>query len=71
MIVRMPEERICTARVLVAVERDGAWTVALLQNTPAEFHGRPDEVEKPTAALRYAPSQLPAWAHVSRLQSNH
>ena len=27
---------------LVAVKKDGAWAIALFQNTPAQFHGRPD-----------------------------
>ena len=31
---------------------DGAWHVVYFQTTPAEFHGRPDEVERFTAALR-------------------
>ncbi len=39
---------------LVAVRRDGRWQVALFQNTPAAFHGRPQEVERYTADLRGA-----------------
>lgn len=39
---------------LVAVRRDGRWQIALLQNTPAAFHGRPQDVEKFTADLRGA-----------------
>ena len=27
---------------LVAVRRGGAWRIALFQNTPAQFHGRPE-----------------------------
>lgn len=27
---------------LVAVKKDGGWLIALFQNTPAQFHGRPD-----------------------------
>jgi uncharacterized protein (TIGR02246 family) len=37
---------------LVAVERDGAWRIALLQTTPAQFDGRPEEAEALTAELR-------------------
>ena len=32
-------------QTLVAVRRDGAWRIASFQNTPAAFHGRPEEVE--------------------------
>jgi uncharacterized protein (TIGR02246 family) len=39
---------------LVAVSVDEKWRVALFQNTPAAFHGRPDEVEQLTAELREA-----------------
>lgn len=31
---------------------DGAWRVALLQNTPAQFHGRPELVEQLTEELQ-------------------
>lgn len=37
---------------LVAVQQDGVWKIALYQNTPAQFHGRPEEAEKLTAELR-------------------
>jgi uncharacterized protein (TIGR02246 family) len=37
---------------LVAVEQDGAWQIAHFQNTPAQFHGRPDLAEALTAELR-------------------
>lgn len=30
-----------TIQNLVAVREDGQWRIALLQNTPAQFHGRP------------------------------
>jgi uncharacterized protein (TIGR02246 family) len=39
---------------MVAVRRDGRWQVALFQNTPAAFHGRPQDVERFTADLRGA-----------------
>jgi uncharacterized protein (TIGR02246 family) len=38
-------------QTLVAVRSDGRWRVALFQNTPAAFHGRPHEVEALTAEL--------------------
>lgn len=38
-------------QTLVAVQSDGRWRVALFQNTPAAFHGRPQEVEALTAEL--------------------
>jgi uncharacterized protein (TIGR02246 family) len=37
---------------LTAVHRGGAYRVALFQNTPAQLHGRPQEVEQMTADLR-------------------
>lgn len=37
---------------LVAVKRDGRWRIALFQNTPAQFHGRPEQVEQLTEELR-------------------
>ena len=39
---------------LIAVRRDGRWQIALFQNTPAAFHGRPQDVERFTADLRGA-----------------
>jgi uncharacterized protein (TIGR02246 family) len=36
---------------LTAVQRAGDWRIALFQTTPAQFHGRPEEVEKLTAEL--------------------
>jgi uncharacterized protein (TIGR02246 family) len=39
---------------LVAIRIDGAWRIALFQNTPAAFHGRPDAAEKLTSELRTA-----------------
>ena len=39
---------------LVAEVRDGAWRVVLYQNTPAAFHGRPEEVDALTEELRAA-----------------
>ena len=37
---------------LVAVAQDGAPRIALYQNTPAQFHGRPELVERLTAELQ-------------------
>src|SRR5262245_41073930 len=37
---------------LIAVRHDGEWKVALFQNTPAAFHGRPEAVAQLTEELR-------------------
>ena len=37
---------------LVAVTRDGRWRIALFQNTPAQFHGRPELAQQLTEELR-------------------
>jgi uncharacterized protein (TIGR02246 family) len=37
---------------LLAIRRDGAWRIALFQNTPAQFHGRPELAEQLAAELR-------------------
>jgi uncharacterized protein (TIGR02246 family) len=39
-------------QTVVAVKRDGEWSIRLLQNTPAQFHGRPELVERLTQELR-------------------
>lgn len=39
-------------QTLVAVCFDGEWRVALFQNTPAAFHGRPELAEAMNAGLR-------------------
>lgn len=39
-------------QTLIAVKQEGRWGIALFQNTPAAFHGRPDESEKLTKELR-------------------
>jgi uncharacterized protein (TIGR02246 family) len=41
-------------QTLIAVKSDGAWRIALYQNTPAQFHGRPDAVQNLTEELRGA-----------------
>ncbi len=42
-------------QTLTAVKRAGQWQIELFQNTPAQFHGRPDLAQKMTEEL----SQLP------------
>jgi uncharacterized protein (TIGR02246 family) len=42
---------------IVAVREDGEWRIALFHNTPAAYHGRPEESEALTNALRRALSQ--------------
>ncbi|MFN8678167.1 MAG: SgcJ/EcaC family oxidoreductase [Thermomicrobiales bacterium] len=39
-------------QTLTAVESDGTWRIAVFQNTPAQFHGRPALVEQMSAELR-------------------
>jgi uncharacterized protein (TIGR02246 family) len=39
-------------QTLVAVNRAGEWRIALLQNTPAQFHGRPEMADALTRELR-------------------
>jgi uncharacterized protein (TIGR02246 family) len=37
---------------LVAAKHDGRWLIELFQNTPAQFHGRPEMAEELTEELR-------------------
>jgi len=39
-------------QTLVAVKKDNDWQIELFQNTPAQFHGRPELVEQMTEELR-------------------
>ncbi len=39
-------------QTLIAVMRNNEWQVELFQNTPAQFHGRPELVEQMTEELR-------------------
>lgn len=39
-------------QTLVAARRDGQWRIALFQNTPAQFHGRPEVSAALTEELR-------------------
>ncbi|MDW0117713.1 SgcJ/EcaC family oxidoreductase [Sporosarcina thermotolerans] len=46
------EPKVNAHQTLVAVKKDDAWQIELFQNTPAQFHGRPELVEKMTDELR-------------------
>jgi uncharacterized protein (TIGR02246 family) len=46
------EPKLNTHHTLVTVKREGKWRIALFQNTPAQFHGRPELVQKMTEELR-------------------
>ena len=48
-----------TQQALIAIKHDGAWRITLYQNTPAQFHGRPDLVQGLTDELRAAVEQAP------------
>ncbi len=39
-------------QTLLAARRDKGWHILLYQNTPAQFHGRPDAVQQLTDELR-------------------
>jgi uncharacterized protein (TIGR02246 family) len=39
-------------QTLVATKLDGTWRIKLFQNTPAQFHGRPELVQQMTEELR-------------------
>jgi uncharacterized protein (TIGR02246 family) len=41
-------------QALIAIKHDGAWRITLYQNTPAQFHGRPDLVQRLTSELHAA-----------------
>ena len=41
-------------QTLVAAKQGGEWRIVLFQNTPAQFHGRPDLAERLTQELREA-----------------
>ena len=41
-----------TIQTLVAMKQSGAWQIVLFQNTPAQFHGRPELTEQMTEELR-------------------
>ncbi|GIH93238.1 SgcJ/EcaC family oxidoreductase [Planobispora siamensis] len=39
-------------QTLVAERRGGTWQIVMFQNTPAQYHGRPDLAERHTAEIR-------------------
>ncbi len=39
-------------QTLIATKHDGQWRITLFQNTPAQFHGRPELVQQLTEELR-------------------
>jgi uncharacterized protein (TIGR02246 family) len=39
-------------QTLIAKREDGEWRILQFQNTPAQFHGRPEDAEAPTNELR-------------------
>lgn len=39
-------------QILVAAKHDGVWRIASFQNTPAQWHGRPELVEQLTEELQ-------------------
>jgi uncharacterized protein (TIGR02246 family) len=41
-----------THQTLVVENIDGNWRIQLFQNTPAQFHGRPELVDQMTEELR-------------------
>ena len=41
-----------THQTVIATRHDGAWRIVLFQNTPAQFHGRPDLADALTAELQ-------------------
>lgn len=45
---------------MVAARKSGKWEIALFQNTPAAFHGRPELSKNLTEELRAVLRQMPA-----------
>jgi uncharacterized protein (TIGR02246 family) len=46
------DPRLNALQTLVAAQRDGQWRIVLFQNTPAQFHGRPELAQQLTEELR-------------------
>lgn len=46
------EPKLNAVQTLVAAKRDGQWRIMLFQNTPAQFHGRPELVQQLAEELR-------------------
>lgn len=44
--------KVNTHHTVVAAKINGVWCIELFQNTPAQFHGRPQLVEQMTEELR-------------------
>jgi uncharacterized protein (TIGR02246 family) len=44
--------KVNTHHTLIVVKKEGNWRIQLFQNTPAQFHGRPELVEQMTEELR-------------------
>jgi uncharacterized protein (TIGR02246 family) len=47
------EPSLNAVQAMVAERSDGEWQIALYQNTPAQFHGRPDLAERLTEELQH------------------
>lgn len=43
--------KVNTHHTLIIVKKEGQWKIQLFQNTPAQFHGRPELVEQMTNEL--------------------
>src|SRR6266480_4861248 len=52
-------------QTLLAERTAGGWRIVLLQNTPAQHHGRPDLVEQHTAELGRAEARRQRGADVA------
>lgn len=46
------EPKVNVHHIWVAVQQDGRWQIVLYQNTPAQFHGRPEPAQQMTDDLR-------------------
>ena len=46
------DPKLNAVQALIAEQREGRWQVILYQNTPAQFHGRPDLAQGLTEELR-------------------
>lgn len=46
------EPKLNAHQTLIAARREDKWLIALFQNTPAQFHGRPELVQQMTEELR-------------------
>ncbi len=44
--------KVNTLHTLIVIYTEGNWRIQLFQNTPAQFHGRPELVEQMTEELR-------------------